>query len=129
MGKQKKAAFYCHGFHTSCSETEYLIQMQKRLSNYPNMSTWETEVFREKTLSERSELMRLEDSIKKGEVGLVVTLEASTISGNLDIFREFMAICEEHGVQVFSLEWWKHDNDAEEQYRLFKELRKYQRRL
>lgn len=50
MEKQKKAAFYCHGFHTSCSEVEYLIQMQKRLSSYPNMSTWETEVFREKTL-------------------------------------------------------------------------------
>ena len=129
MGKQKKAAFYCHGFHTSCSETEYLIQMQKRLSNYPNMSIWETEVFHEKTLSERSELMRLEDAIKNGEVGVVVTLEASTISRNWNVFGEFMALCEEYGIRVFSLEWWKHDNDAEEQYRLFKELRKYQRRL
>ncbi len=75
-------------------------------------------------MKKHCELMHLEDSIKKSEVGVVVTLEASTISGNLDIFREFMAICEEHGVQVFSLEWWKHDNDAEEQYCLFKEFRK-----
>lgn len=125
MGKQKKAAFYCHGFHTSCSEAEYLIQMQKRLSSYPDMNTWETEVFHEKTLSRKIELLRLEDAIKNGKVGVVVTLEISTISGNLDIFREFMTLCEEHGVRVLSLEWWKHDNDAEEQYRLFKELQKH----
>lgn len=123
MEKQKKAAFYCHGLHTSCSEAEYLVRMKKRLSAYPGMGAWETEVFHEKIPSGRSELMRLEAAIRKGEVGVVATLEAATISRDWNVFGEFMTLCEEHGVRVFSLEWWKHDDDAEEQYRLLKEIR------
>ena len=104
MKKHTKAAFYCHGFHTPCSQSEYLRQMKKHLKAYPALSALEIEVFHQKTLSGRSERMRLEAAIRDGVVGAVVTLEGCTISPDWNIFGKFMAICEEHGVPVFCLE-------------------------
>ena len=98
MGKQKKAAFYCHGFHTSCSETEYLIQMQN-VSVTIEYEHGRTEVFHEKHCQKEASLCVWKIQSKRRSGRGRFTLEASTISGNLDIFREFMAICEEHGVR------------------------------
>ncbi len=121
MEKQKKAAFYCHMFHTSCSCSYYLARAAELLKSYPGMDAWGMEIFRE-TRAGRNELNRLQDEIREGTVGVIITLEASTISRDWDVFGRFMELCEKYSVPVFCLEWWKHDDDANRQYRMLKLL-------